>query len=78
MDPIQPCRFRSVNEFKDFFSPRCGISGFYWGKYKWALKKKELTKKAENVYKTSEIFEKTIFCQLKCKLIFKNTWIVFL
>lgn len=68
MDPIQPCRFRSLNELKDCFSPRCGISGFYWGKYKCALKKKELIK-AENVYKTSEIFEKTIFCQVKCKLI---------
>lgn len=54
------------------FFPRCGISGGYWGKYNCVLKKKELTKKAEEVCKTSASSEKTIFCHVRCKLIFKN------
>lgn len=54
------------------FFPRCGISGVYWGKYNCVLKKKELTKKAEEVCKTSASSEKTIFCHVRCKLILKN------
>lgn len=36
------------------------------------LKKKELMKKAEKLSKSSESSRKTIFCQVKCKLIEKH------
>ena len=66
-----------MNSRTFLFFPRCGISGGYWGKYNSVLKKKELTKKAEKVCKTSESSEKTIFCHVRCKLILKK-WIIFL
>lgn len=75
IDPIQPCKFESLNKFKDFYPLGNGSREFIrTDTTDSLLKKKELTK-AEKVSKTSESSEKTIFCQVKCKLI-KNTWII--